>query len=545
MRRFFNFKHKPSLLDCPTETDLKRWATSHWIEYQAWLFHHSFLTLHDWQQLRQTVLAWPSPPRFSIVTPVFNTPPAYLRECIYSVQTQAYPYWEQCLVDDGSTRPDTLACLQELTQQDPRLRLLHLPHNQGICEATNQAIQLASGDYVAFLDHDDRLATDALFHVAHTLLQHPETDIVYTDRDMLSPEGYRYMHLFKPDWSPETLLSGNYLFHLLVYRRTLLQQVGGIRPGLEGSQDYDLILRATDTPQIVRHLPKMLYHWRQHPHSVSLQHNVKEYAYQAGLQALQDTLQRRTLRGTVTENTLLWRGHYRVQLQPALADSYRIVTLTSLENYALQVNQFFQSDTHCDSLILLGPSVQPLDHDTLAELIAWLQIPQVGLVTGKILDSHHHLLHAGLIQRPNGQPLSVYAGHPETTPGYMAVTAITRNVSTPHPACCAIKRTLWETLQGLQIDYTSPYSLFDFALRALVLGYRTVYTPFARFLASDLPSFETWSTTDRQHFTDHWGTWLNQGDPYYNPHLTLELNDMGIDNYWPLEEPKYPEEKLP
>ena len=513
----------------PSEADLKRWASSGWVEYQAWLFHHSFLTLHDWQQLRDKTLSWSQRPLISIVTPVFNTSVAYLRECIYSVQTQAYPNWEMCLVDDGSDKLATRECLQALVNIDSRLLFHSFPTNQGICRATNQGIMMARGEYVVFLDHDDRLAPDALYHLVETVRNHQDTEIIYSDRDSLSENNLRFMHLLKPNWSPETLLSGNYLFHLVAYRRELLEKLGGVRVESEGSQDYDLILRATDNEPQIRHIPKVLYHWRQHGQSVAMAHNVKEYVYTSGIQALQDTLTRRGLIGHVTENKNLWRGNYQVHLSPPATNSYQILTLTTLDDYAGQVNRAFETNNNVDYLVVLDSNVQVFDKETLPELTAWLQIDAVGIVTGKVLDEQGQLLHAGLVQRPNGIPLAVYAGFPESTQGYMAVTNIVRNVSTPHPLCCVIKRRLWQRLEGLSIDYTGPHSLFDFSLRALASGKRIVYTPFARFSASDWRLPELWPEVDQQHFIAQWAEWLNHGDPYYNPYLTLDLVDMGLD----------------
>ncbi len=521
LSRFFPKK----LIDTPTETDLKRWSSSHWIEYQAWLFHHSFITLHEWQHCRATVKTWKYQPLISIVTPVYNTPPAFLEACIYSVQTQAYPCWELCLVDDGSTNAETLACLQHLTETDPRLKLHTLSKNQGICHATNQAIAIATGEFIAFLDHDDRLAPDALFHVVAALQTEPKLDILYSDRDMLSDRELRYMHLFKPGWSPETLLSGNYLFHLLVYRRNLINQLGGVQIGMEGSQDYDLILRAAELQPKVKHLPKVLYHWRQHQHSVSLAHDAKEYAYVAGLKALENALQRRNLRGKISENKTLWRGNYRVQLEPLPESEYYVLQLEDLENYAQRVNQTFAQHPEIKALIILN--VTPLAADAIAELTGWLQIPEVGFVTGKVLNAENCLLHAGLVLRKSGAPLPLYTPFPESIAGYMAVTAIVRNVSVPHPACCAIKREVWQNLGGLDENDASVYALFDFVLRAQ--NFRTVYTPFARFLAGE--SWQTpaqWSATDLATFGETWREYLQRGDPFYNPHLTLELVDMGL-----------------
>ncbi|MDM8561328.1 glycosyltransferase [Candidatus Parabeggiatoa sp. HSG14] len=524
--KFSERKSKKVNLYIPTEVDLRRWACSEWIEYQAWLFHYGFLTLYDWQQLRNNALSWQSRPLISIVSPVFNTHPTHLRECIYSVQTQAYPNWEMCLVDDGSDSPATIECLQALIAEDPRLHLHCSPSNQGICHATNKALAMARGEYIAFLDHDDRLAPDALYHVVETIRNHSDTHIIYSDRDSLSPQGTRFMHLFKPNWSPETLLSGNYLFHLVVYRRDLLEQLGGVRVGLEGSQDYDLILRATDKELQVQHIPKVLYHWRQHKQSVSMEQNAKEYVYTAGMQALQETLERRGLKGNINENNELWRGHYQIHLLPS-TNSYQVLCLSTSHNYAVQINQTFEGNTNIDYLVILGANVQATN-EALTELISWLRITAVGMVTGKVLDKQGHLLHAGLVQRPNGIPLSVYAGFPENTPGYMAVTTIVRNVSSPHPACCVIKRNLWQRLGGLNIDYCGYHALLDFSLRSLNSGTRIVYTPFARFVANDWQPSDEWPETDRQRFVEQWATWLNQGDPYYNPYLTLEMVDMGL-----------------
>ncbi len=515
----------------PTETELKRWAYSEWIEYQAWLFHHSFLTLHDWQLLRENSLSWQHHPLISIITPVFNTLPAHLRECIYSVQTQAYPHWEICLVDDGSDNPATKEYLQTIIANEPRLHWHRFPNNKGICHATNQAITMARGEYIAFLDHDDRLAPDALYHIVETARNHPDADIIYSDRDSLSVNGFRLMHLLKPDWSPETLLSGNYLFHLVVYRRELIEYLGGVRTDLEGSQDYDLILRAAEKNPKVQHIPKVLYHWRQHKQSIAKEQNAKEYVYIAGVQALKNTLERRGLQGNVSENKDLWRGQYRVQLRLPPNINYQVLRLKTLDNYAIQINQSFERQTDNDYLIVLGPGVEAIDKESVADLISWLQINAVGMVTGKVLDKHGYLLHAGLVQRTNGLPLAVYAGFKEETPGYMAVTATVRNVSTPHPACCVVKRSLWINNQ-LNTDYNGPHALLDFALRAEISGHRTVYTPFARFMASNWQEPESWPNSDRKRFVEHWEKWLRRGDPYYSPYLTTDLVDMGLNLSW-------------
>jgi O-antigen biosynthesis protein len=512
----------------PSEAELRAWASSEWIEYQAWLFHHAFISLHDWQLLAQRarVLKPPTPPFFSIVTPVYNTDPAYLCECVRSVLTQSYPYWEMCLVDDGSDNVATLTSLRALCATDKRLRLHTLSHNQGICVATNQAINMARGAYVAFLDHDDRLAPDALSAVAEFLHAKPDTDVVYSDRDMLSPNNRRFMHLFKPDWSPETLLAGNYLFHLLVYRRSLLQQLQGVREDFEGSQDYDLILRAADCGARVGHIAKVLYHWRQHPQSVSLAHDSKAYAYNAGLRAVRESLQRRGLSGSVEENSALWRGHYRVRLPGLTADRYRLLTTQEWADWD-DSEELYRAAAHGEWVVLLGPGVVAADADSLAELSAWLAVPEVVAVTGKLITQQGLLGHAGLVMRAAEPPLSLYRDHPESTPGYMAATASLRNVSLPHPACCAIKTTgLAAGLSAaLAAGLRGPYALLHALLVTRAPDRRVVYNPHARFVAhAEWQWPEQWPHAQR--FSELWQTW--PGDPYYNPNLTIRLSDMGL-----------------
>jgi GT2 family glycosyltransferase len=530
-RNPFRFWHQ-NTTDFPKEIELKRWAWSAWVEYQAWLFHNSFITLHEWQRQRRETLRWLNCPLISIITPVFNTQVNHLTECIRSVQTQTYPYWEQCLVDDGSHDANTRRCLKAWLTMDSRLRLQRLERNQGICFATNQALAMARGDYIAFLDHDDRLAPEALYHVAKVLRKHRETDFVYSDRDLISPENFRFMHLLKPGWSPENLFASNYTCHLTVYRRSLIEKIGGLDENFEGSQDHDLVLRVAETKPVVHRIPRILYHWRQHEQSVAMCHEAKEYAYQAAQQAIRAALKRRGLIGTVSEIATLWRGNYRVQLTPLPTEQYHVLQLETFTDYAQQINQAFMTYTQIKALVILGPSVKPLDEEAIPELVSWLQIPEVGTVTGKVLDQKQQLYHAGLVQRTTGIPLAIYAGHPENTPGYIAVTAVVRNVSTPHPACCVIKREVWQKLGGLNIAYHGVYALLDFALRALTQQIRVVYTAFARFEAEQWTLPESWSDADRQRFVAQWQTWLAQGDPYYHPSLTLELADMGLNMNW-------------
>ncbi|MBF0375855.1 MAG: glycosyltransferase [Desulfamplus sp.] len=532
----------------PDENLLKKWASSEWIEYQAWIFHKEFMTLDKWKMMRNESINFIDPPLISIITPSYNTDPNMLRECIYSVQMQAYHNWEMCIADDGSKNEATIAMLKKFALEDSRIKLSFAEKNGGICHATNRALEMAKGDYVAFLDHDDRLSVNSLFCVAEEIYNNRSIDVIYSDRDMLSLNGLRFMHLFKPDWSPELLFSMNYICHLMVYRKTLVDRVGGIHYEFEGSQDYDLILRVMELNPVVYHIPKILYHWRQNEQSVALNHDAKSYAYKAGVLALTHALKRRGLKGEVRELSDLWKGHYRVKLLPPSDEKFSIIELDG----TLQVDNFvdfiskkmelIKNQSH--SYIVFVSMKLCFDMEAIKEMVSWFNIPGVGLVTGKVVESSKKdksnepkIIHAGMVNKKDGYPLFIFEGKPESTPGYMAATHVVRNVPYPYPYCFAMRKSLWSELNGFDSLFKGPHAILDFALRGSTerdnrcnsSKNRTVYTPFAKFiLKENTPVEELWVESDAAYFADKWRDYLLKGDPYYNEHLTLRLNDMGL-----------------
>ena len=236
-------------------------------------------------------------PRFSVIVPVFNTDAVALRAMLDSVLDQVYPYWELCLANDASTEPQVRMILDEYQSQDSRIRVLHRSQTGHISAASNSALSLATGEFVALLDHDDLLDPFALFENARLINKHPKAQIIYSDEDKINQRGLRYEPFMKPDWSPELLLLQMYTGHLTVYKKQLIDKIGGFREGYEGSQDYDLMLRASEVTQEIHHIPKVLYHWRTIEGSTAADPSAKEYAYVAGQKALQDAVERRGLRG--------------------------------------------------------------------------------------------------------------------------------------------------------------------------------------------------------------------------------------------------------
>ena len=245
-------------------------------------------------QIRQQAAGLAYRPLISVLVPVYNTPAAWLRACFDSVLAQFYPHWELCIADDASTQPHVRAILAEYAERDPRVKVVYRAENDHIAAATNSALALAAGEFVAFLDHDDVLAAEALFEIAAALQARPDVDLLYSDEDSLDHRGRRVRPIAKPDWSLHLLRSHNYLSHLLVLRAALVRRLDGCRVGLEGAQDHDLILRAVEQipPHHIHHIRRVLYHWRIHPGSTAAGTKVKSYAAAASRRAVAEHLQR-------------------------------------------------------------------------------------------------------------------------------------------------------------------------------------------------------------------------------------------------------------
>lgn len=519
----------------PTDTLLQNWNSSHWEEYQKWLSLHAWQNLAQWEVSYAQRKQWLKPPKISIVTPVFNTEPAVLYECILSVRMQSYPFWQWILVDDASSRTDTKQLLASGVCADPRIQVIFGQDSRGISGATNCAIAEAAGDFVVFLDHDDRLDLEALAVIAAELDSHPELDIVYSDRDMLSEQGERYLHLFKPNWSPETLLSGNYIFHLMAYRRQLLLELGGLRSEFDGSQDYDLILRAAELHPQVAHIPKILYHWRQHSASVALNVNAKDYAFQAGIAALNAALQRRGISGQAQEIPGFWRGTYQLDLATPETQKIHIIWIPKEFDTAAYAqfisNAIAKHQIEQEYIAIFSEALVPKDELTITRLAAWLlNFDELALASAKIVTPAGALDYVGTYYNQDTSLMFAYQGFPESEPGYMGVSQIVRNISAPHPGCVIFKRSWWERLQGFRKEFLGPHALLDFALRAQDAGGRSVIVPQCVFVRQQQ---DKWLINEKGedfvNFHNRWASKLQFGDPYYNVNLAQYSRDMGLD----------------
>jgi O-antigen biosynthesis protein len=512
----------------PTEKLLLSWSRSDRPVYQDWLNKHALTSLSEWRIQRKTSLSWPNEPIITIVIPVHNVSGWMLYETVLSVLQQSHPFWQLCLVDDGSKAYETHITLKSFLTNDPRINVVYLQESVGISEATNVGIANAKGEFVVFLDHDDRLTHDALYRVAKAIHEERQApDIIYSDRDVISPSGFRYKHLLKPEWSPETLLSGNYAFHLICYRREFLMQLGGYRKEYDGSQDYDLLLRAAEKTTNVIHLPYVLYGWREHDVSIAKNDKAKEYVFQAGQNALRDALRRRGLNGAVNEIEDAWRGNYQITFAPVPKN--KILIINSIQDNGV-VSEKLQESKEIDFVVIVNPNLNVESYEAIEKLVSPLILDKVGVVTGKILDLNGAIFHAGLAYKMPAGLIPLYRGFSVSEPGYMAMTMILRNVILPHPWCIAFRREVYELINSIDKSLSFESILLLTALEAYKQGWRCVYQPQAIFHQIKKKDNEFGLFVEYKDFLLACNKVFVNGDPYLHPELKCENNGVGIFN---------------
>ena len=409
----------------------------------------------------------PYQPTISILVPVYNPRPALLEAALNSVLAQVYPHWELCIADDASTDAEVHRLLERFAAMDRRVKVVYCPSNGHISAATNAALELASGEFCALFDHDDLLSPDALFHNVLALNRDRELDLIYSDEDKVDEQGRFSDPHFKPQWSPDNLLSGNYICHLAVMRTELLRAVGGLRVGFEGAQDHDLFLRLTERTQRIHHIPRVLYHWRIHAASTAQSMTAKPYARSAAFAALTEALDRRRQRGKVQfrhESVPHFIVRYdivrpgRVSILVPARDQHRVLeaclrsifartdyadyevvvidngseqkdTLRLLERYRRREAGRFRvlsapgpfnfsrlinigaAHTDGDYLLLLNNDTEVIHADWLGAMVEQAQRPSVGCVGAQLLFPNETVQHAGVVLSPEALTHHLWRGH--------------------------------------------------------------------------------------------------------------------------------------
>jgi GT2 family glycosyltransferase len=509
-------------------------------EYQRWIKAFDQPSKALVSSLRKEIESQSRRPLISVLMPVADPSPEHLRAAIDSVLGQPYSRLELCIVDDASRDPKVLSLLRATQKSDPRVKLHLRTSRGGIAAATNDALSLATGDYVALVDHDDLLAQGALLLVAKELLEHPETVVLYTDEDKINEEGTRFEPYFKPDWNPALLLGENYISHLCVLQKQVVKQLGGWRSECDGAQDYDMVLRVSrvTSPAQVRHLPWPCYHWRSSRTSTSASIDNKPYVREAAYRALTDHLQAigtkarvqpawenspyqriiwelpsspppitiviptrdgRKLRDCVT--SLLEKTEYpsmsvviidngsekpeTLELLDSLSADERVVirrdprspfNFSALNNAAI-------AEIDTPYVLLLNDDTEVTHGDWLKEMIGWALQPGVGIVGARLLYPDGRIQHAGILLGVGGIASHFYWKQPHDQIELFARSHLAQDLSAVTAACMLVKRSVWQELAGFnENNLAVNYNDIDFCSRAKKAGYRVIWTPFATLI---------------------------------------------------------------
>lgn len=532
-------------------------------------------------------------PRFSIVTPVYETSADVLWEMLESVRGQTFGDWELCLVDDASSEPHIREMLEQAERDDPRVRVQFRDENGGIVSASNDVLGLAGGEFVALLDHDDKLHPDALALVDEAILAHPKADYIYSDEDKIDVRGRHAGPFLKPDWSPERMRTQMYTCHLSVFRRSLVEEVGGFDSEFEGSQDWDLVLKTTERAREVIHLPRVLYHWRTLETSAAGGgEEAKPWAFEAGQRAVQAHCDRIGLAARVERDpddpgvhhlepelkaqplisiVIPTGGQVReIRYQPVALVNHcvrSIVEQSSYENYEIVVvadsstpagtieelkavagdrlrlvgydRPFnFSSKINAgavrsagEHLLLLNDDMEVATPNWIERMVMYSSLPGVGAVGGRLLLEDGRLQHAG-VGFEHGLPGHPYHGFPSDIPGYANAVRIARNTLAVTGACLMTPRQLFEEVGGLTTILPVNYNDVDYCLKLRASGQRIVYDP-------DLVMYH-FESSSRSSDVEDWekdllrNRWLHltAADPYSNPYLSHEIPRFSSSFQW-------------
>ena len=557
--------------------------------YPNWLARNEVL---DIEAMTQEIATFHYQPKISIAMPVYNVEEKWLRLCIDSILNQVYTNWELCMADAASTDPNVKKILTEYQQLDERIRVVFREQNGHISEATNSALAIATGEFVALLDNDDELAINAFYEVVKVLNENPELDLIYSDEDKIDMDGNRSDPAFKPDWSPDLLLGTNYISHLGVYRRSILEEIGGFRKGYEGSQDYDLVLRFTEktTKERIKHIPKVLYYWRMLPTSTAVDQGSKGYAFEAGLRAVQDALVRRGINGHATHGAAngLYDVYYDIESEKLVSiiiptkNGYKdvqrcvssIIEKTTYQNYEIimadngstdpkmhelyaefeqqlpgrffvesidipfnfsTINNRAAKKAHGEYLLFLNNDTEVITENWLTLMVSFAQQERIGCVGAKLLYPNNTVQHAGVILGLGGVAGHGHYGYPHGDLGYFGRLAINVNYSAVTAACLLMKKADFDAVGGFEEAFTVAFNDVDLCLKVQALGRDNVWLHEAELyhFESQTRGYDDKGKKKKRFEQEKVmmeEKWgpLIENDPFYNPNLTRDIPNFSL-----------------
>ncbi|RUR86982.1 glycosyltransferase [Chlorogloeopsis fritschii PCC 9212] len=556
------------------------------IAYQKWIKKNT-LTEQDITSTCHQIEQWQLRPKFSIIMPVYNVEAKWLTKAIESVRNQIYPNWELCIADDASTYPHIRSILTDYSKLDPRIKVIFRTENGHISTASNSALEVVTGEYIALLDHDDELSIDALFENAKLINQYPEADFIYSDEDKIDENGSRFSPYFKPDWSPEYFYSCMYTCHLGVYRTSIIREIGGFRSEYDGSQDYDLVLRVVEKTKNIYHIPKILYHWRSISVSAASGSQAKPWAYTAGRKALESMLERSLYSGRVEET--INPGIYRVRrdiignplvsiiipsagttiktpsgslclLENCLRSIQQVSTYRNFEiivvdgydipketletiaagnvelvrcaepfNFSMRINKG-AVQAKGEFLLLLNDDTEVITPDWLESMLELVQQIEIGVVGAKLLFPDGKIQHTGVLIL-EGNPCHAFYGFDNEASGYYCSNIVNRNYLAVTAACLMMRKELFQQLEGMDEHFPLNYNDVDLCLKAHQAGYRNVVTPYAQLIHYESASRQKGLKPGEWHLLNNkWNNYFEylKTDPYYNINLSSKTANFEL-----------------
>jgi len=556
--------------------------------YRLWIKRYEVITPALREKMRAEIGTWPARPPISVIMPSYNIDPKWIGQAIESVRHQIYPNWELCISDDASTLPGIRPLLERFAAEDPRIRVTYRNENGHISVNSNTALALASGEYVALMDADDLLSEDALFWTAREIAAHPDVDLLFSDEDKIDRDGKRFSPYFKSAWNPALMLSQNAFSHLGVFRRSLVQEAGGFRKGFEGSQDYDLVLRCAErtTPDRIRHIPRVLYHWRALPDSTASTASAKSYAWEAGRKAIAEHLQRLGINAHVKPAL---QSYYKVEYDsPSPAPLVSVIVPTTLSsgtaakcldsvltkssygNFQLvllarpyhldaarrtgalakilehprvrlvehedqpfnfsRVSNLGARSSEGSLLCFLNDDVEVISVDWLERLVARASLESVGAVGAMLYYPSNAIQHAGVVLGIEGVADHAWKHWPRGYAGYFGRALLEQDLTCVTAACMLVKRETFEAIGGFDESLPIAFNDVDLCIKIRQTGARIVWTPTVEMYhhesltlgRHDSPARRNQFRRDVAVIQARWHDVLG-ADPCYNPNLSLKV----------------------
>ncbi|MDD3453389.1 MAG: glycosyltransferase family 2 protein [Bacilli bacterium] len=529
-------------------------------------------------ECEETIINFEYNPLISILIPVYNIGEKYLTECIESILNQSYQNFEICLVDDASTKEETIKTLKKY-EDNSKIKIKYRDKNGHISRTTNDALELSSGEFVALVDNDDLLSKNALYEVVKVLNENKNLDMIYSDEDKIDFKGNRCDPHFKPDFSPDTLLSLNYICHLAVLRKTIVDEIGGFTVGLEGAQDHDLFLRFTEKTNKIHHISKILYHWRKIEGSTSVSIDNKNYANDLGKKAIEEALKRRNIKGHVEKDvkSTYYKVTYEFEKEPLVSliiptrdyaetlktcldsiyekttyknyeiiiannnsekketfdlfddyknkhDNFKVIDVNTEFNYS-HINNVAVKESNGEYIVLLNNDTEIITEDWLTILIGYASQSHIGAVGPKLLYPDYSVQHGGVILGLGGVASHAYIGSSREDLGMYGRLSVPYNYSAVTAACLAISRKKFDEVNGLEEELKVAYNDIDFNIKLLQKGYYNVFVPQVEIIHFESKSRGLDTTSEKyKRFlieSDYMYTkWKLDTDRFYNPNFS-------------------------